>query len=712
MGSGGHMSTTSLMVVCVVVSACCTGAGIGLGWWIGSSSADDDVPVAPTTVPTQTPTQGPTQGPSTEAPVPEFSVKFGQSHYVTVSNEKIGNLRLFSKDGDPLLVIDAGMVVSGSSAGRIQYQECEYTDSDRVCVEFFNKDHLKARLTVTEADDECLQVWWFTSEMPELTDCVHMQGASNHTYWYGGSEVYQQTWPINEMTHRMQEYTTNDIYKLRWGGVQERYWVSSSGVAIVADNKIPLHVGIDGSLGMMCFTSRYQNSIYSYWDDVIINLKYKVCSGVKVGYNVLDVHRMVTNKVFDKPTGIPDDRMFRSPVFSTWAQYKKNITQELVMEYAQEILDSGFPHSQLEIDDDWATAYGDWEFDSGKFPDPVAMVNQLHAMDFRVTVWTHPFANTDSQIFSTGTEAGMWVKDKDRGGVPALTRWWNGVGAILDSSNPAALEWFVQNLKDFKVRYGVDSFKFDAGETNWLPETFALRGMPYPNKFSELYCEACAQLGPMIEVRTGAGSQRLPVFVRVMDKDSRWGYNNGLRTLIPCTLTFGLLGYPFVLPDMIGGNAYGLAGSSSSGLPDKELYIRWVEANALLPSLQFSITPWQYGDVEVTRIARAMVDLHTQYTPLILELAHNATVTGDPIVRPLWWIAPTDIDALECDSQFLLGNDVLVAPVLRKNARSRNIYLPTGSWHDELKSSIIEGPVWLNDYDVALDELAYFTRQM
>ena len=73
----------------------------------------------------------------------------------------------------------------------------------------------------------------------------------------------------------------------------------------------------------------------------------------------------------------------------------------------------------------------------------------------------------------------------------------------------------------------------------------------------------------------------------MLDKDSKWGYDNGLQSLIPTLLHFGIVGYPFVLPDMIGGNAYGAK-------PSAELFVRWMQANAFMPSVQFSIVPWDY----------------------------------------------------------------------------------------------------------------------
>lgn len=89
-------------------------------------------------------------------------------------------------------------------------------------------------------------------------------------------------------------------------------------------------------------------------------------------------------------------------------------------------------------------------------------------------------------------------------------------------------------------------------------------------------------------------TQDLPVFVRIVDKDTYWGFNNGLITVIPNILAMNLNGYPFVLPDMIGGNGYNES-------PSKELFIRWLQVNVFMPTMQFSFVPWDY-DVEVSYI--------------------------------------------------------------------------------------------------------------
>jgi len=121
---------------------------------------------------------------------------------------------------------------------------------------------------------------------------------------------------------------------------------------------------------------------------------------------------------------------------------------------------------------------------------------------------------------------------------------------------------------------------------------------------------------------------------------------------------------------MVGGNAY-------HGLPERELYVRWLEASALLPAVQLSIPPWHYDD-DVVEIAHKMLQLRRRYSDLIVQLGRDATGSGSPIVRPLWWLAPGDEVALGVDDEFLLGDGVLVAPVLERSATSRRVYLPHG----------------------------------
>ncbi|ESO88813.1 hypothetical protein LOTGIDRAFT_165230 [Lottia gigantea] len=194
----------------------------------------------------------------------------------------------------------------------------------------------------------------------------------------------------------------------------------------------------------------------------------------------------------------------------------------------------------------------------------------------------------------------------------------------------------------------------------------------------------------------------------MFDRSSSWDDKAGIQTLIPTILTFGLLGYPFVLADMVGGNAYGdLVTFKGGAYPDRELFIRWMEINTFFPTIQYSIAPWIY-DTEVIELCRKYTDLHAKYAPMMVSLAKESMTTGDPIIRPIWWSSPKDETALTVDNEFLVGNSILVAPVIKKGQTSRDIYLPSGVWQDELKGGRHQGPKWLLNYKVELRELPYF----
>lgn len=170
--------------------------------------------------------------------------------------------------------------------------------------------------------------------------------------------------------------------------------------------------------------------------------------------------------------------------------------------------------------------------------------------------------------------------------------------AVIDFTNPAAVEWWVSRLKLLQ-ELGIDSFKFDAGETSWLPQVPTLNALLelQPSIFTQEYVRVLADnFDDNIEVRVGWRSQKLPVFVRMIDKDSRWAWNNGLPTLITTLLQMNLNGYVHVLPDMIGGNGYLDGSLNGTVLPSKELFIRWLQANVFMPSLQYSFVPWDFDD--------------------------------------------------------------------------------------------------------------------
>lgn len=624
-----------------------------------------------------------------------------KDHNITLMNAQVNpdNLKLVISNSERKALLTGSLWMISSLQDR-QSKSCSST-SDSICLEWLDRK-LEIKNSKKQDHVECYKIRWTATECVTQIhkDCYELGNA----HWYGGYQDLLQHWPLEGTTRNISAFITNDSYVNQIGGVQERYFISTNGIGIYVDPEIPLYISINESNDQnICLISKFEKYPYININNVLPELSYTIC---KAG-NVRKVHNYMTSTFFKKPSDIPDTSMFKYPVWSTWAQYHKDINQSNVMEFAEFILKHNFSHSQLEIDDDWTPRYGDMDFNLTKFPDAKKMITDLNEMDFRVTIWVHPFFNIDSKSFINGSDEGYFIKQYNSD-LPALVSWWDGaLAAILDPTNPEAERWYLSNLDHLRYNFNISSFKFDAGEVKWLPNIYSsFKYNINPNHYSQAWANLAYKADTNIrhqEVRIGWQTQNLPIFVRMLDKFSLWGYPNGLKTLIPCALTFGILGYPFILPDMIGGNAY------EGRHPDKELFIRWLQASTFLPSLQFSIVPWQYDD-ETIEISRKFVQLHEQYSDKIIALAEDSKLHGSPIVRPLWWIAPDDIHAQIVDSEFLLGDDLLVAPVIQQGARSRDIYLPEGRWRDELRGDTKSGGVWLKNYTAKLHELPYFTK--
>jgi alpha-glucosidase (family GH31 glycosyl hydrolase) len=281
--------------------------------------------------------------------------------------------------------------------------------------------------------------------------------------------------------------------------------------------------------------------------------------------------------------------------------------------------------------------------------------------------------------------------------------WWQGRGGLLDVTNPSAVQWFMERLQKLQNETGLDGFKFDAGEACFLPpDTITYQTLSNPCDFTRMYVDAVSEHYRLTEVRSGWKNQGAPIFFRQWDKTTSWGLGNGLHSVLTGILALGLSGYPFILPDMVGGNAY-------DENADAELMIRWTQLNALLPSMQFSLAPWDYGE-ECIEICRRYAQLHTEFAPRIIHLAREATQTGEPIIRPVFWLDSNNEDAQHCDDEFLLGDDFLVAPVVHPHMRQRDILLPPGRWKDYWTGKIFNGPTWLPNYPAGLETLPLFER--
>jgi alpha-glucosidase len=179
----------------------------------------------------------------------------------------------------------------------------------------------------------------------------------------------------------------------------------------------------------------------------------------------------------------------------------------------------------------------------------------------------------------------------------------------------------------------------------------------------------------------------------------------GLRASLSLVMGLGLCGVPYSGPD-VGG---------FDGSPSPELYLRWFQLGAYLPLFRTHASlragrrePWEFGD-EVLAHARVALVERRRLLPYFMTLAHLARRTGAPYVRPLWWGNPEDRALRDCEDAFLLGDSLLVAPVLDHGAVRRPVQLPRGRWYDTVTEKAYEGPAQVL-VDAPLSRIPVFAR--
>ena len=426
-------------------------------------------------------------------------------------------------------------------------------------------------------------------------------------------------------------------------------------------------------------------------------------------------YRQASAKYFPPSGKMPDPLFFSAPQYNTWMELTYNQNEKDILAYAQSMLDHGLPPGVLMIDDTWQYNYGVWEFDPRKFSNPKSMCDKLHRMGFKVLLWVIPFVSLDSQPYRDLTwhgrahapEKGGFILDA-KTGKPVHVSWWNGYSALLDLTDPVGDKWFRAQLDRLRCDYGVDGFKFDGGHFQYYP--VANRIVYAKGATGAQQNRAYARYGvdyPTSEHRCVWGMAGQPIMVRLPDKGDRW---DEVRRLVPDMLAAGVLGYPFICPDMIGGGSWTAYLPGSKTPYDKELFVRSAQVHALCPMMQFSISPWRLmkDDPDGRRIIRDLVALRQKFAPKFVELARRAGETGEPMMRYLEYAYP-GMGYAEIRDQFMMGDDLLVAPVVEKGATSRKVIFPPGTWKAD-DGRIYNGPATIY-IPAPLTRLPYFERQ-
>jgi alpha-glucosidase (family GH31 glycosyl hydrolase) len=491
--------------------------------------------------------------------------------------------------------------------------------------------------------------------------------------------------------------------------------------------KMPLSKTSDYSIDM--FGQNYENQIQPLllsnkgryvWSEepfkfevknnqLIVNGTGKVDIG-KAGSTLREAHQFVTKKYFAASGLLPDTLLFTRPQYNTWIELNYNHNQADILKYAHAIVDNGLPTGVFMIDDTWQEDYGIWDFHPRRFPNPKAMINELHQMGFKVMLWICPFMSADQAEYRKLKDEKAFLLNQQQGETtnwqkstanPLLLQWWNGASAVLDFTNPVAVNWFNKQLEKLTSTYGIDGFKFDAGDYRYYPTTALTKEMISPNKHSELFGHFGLKY-PLNEYRASWKNAGKPIVQRLCDKAHTW---EDVQKLIPDMTLSGLVGYSFCCPDMIGGGSLGTFGEEGSKDLQPDLVVRSAQIHALMPMMQFSVAPWRILKGEHLAAVKKAVITRMKFTPLIMLLAKEAAKSGEPIVKSMEYVFPNQ-GYTQCINQFMLGDKILVTPITEKGQTSRKVLLPKGKWKAD-DGKIYKGGAEII-IQVPLDRLPYF----
>jgi alpha-D-xyloside xylohydrolase len=349
----------------------------------------------------------------------------------------------------------------------------------------------------------------------------------------------------------------------------------------------------------------------------------------------------------------------------------------------------------------------DFVWDEEAFPDPEGFVRWLGERGFKLSLWENPYVWVDTEMHREGLENGYFATTPE--GEPARSLDNPKETAVPDFTNPEAYRWWQDKHRPY-LRMGVASFKPDYGEAVPAEARFSdgRTGEQVHNLFPLLYNRAVHEVmmeergEAMLFSRSGyAGSQRYPINW-TGDQPCTWG---GMAAALRSGLSMSLSGISMWSHD-IGG-----FWKENFQPPDATLYIRWAQFGLLSSHARFhgirAREPWRYGD-QAVEIVREFSRLRYRLLPYIYSLAREAEATGLPVVRPLLLEYPEDPVAGGVDYEYLLGPNLLAAPVMNDEGRCL-VYLPPGAWFDWWSGERIEGPRHLR-LDVPLERMPLYAR--
>lgn len=396
-----------------------------------------------------------------------------------------------------------------------------------------------------------------------------------------------------------------------------------------------------------------------------------------------------------------------------FSQCRGMLTREdWTMEVAEGFRKRNIPCDVIYQDIGWTNYLQDFEWRHGAYKDPKNMLDKLKSMGFKMVVSQDPVISQENKKqWHEADSLGFLVKDSTTGKSYDMPWPWGGNCGVVDFTLPAVADWWGA-YQQKPIDDGISGFWTDMGEPAWSNEEQTERlvmkhhlGMHdeihnvYGLTWDKVVKEEFEKRNPDRRVfqmtrAAYAGLQRY-TFGWTGDSGNGDDVTQGwaqLANQIPVTLSAGLGVIPFNTCDITG-----YCGAITDYPAMAELFTRWMQFGIFTPLSRShhegnnAVEPWLFG-AEAERNAKSAIELKYRLIPYIYTYAREAYEKGLPILRPLFMEYPADMETFEVNDAFCFGEELLVAPVVKKGAVSKNVYLPEGTWIDyNDKRSVYEG---------------------
>ena len=385
--------------------------------------------------------------------------------------------------------------------------------------------------------------------------------------------------------------------------------------------------------------------------------------------------------------------------FGLWlsTSFTTEYNEETVNEFVDGMFERDIPLNMFHFDCFWMKGY-EWtnfEWDKEMFPDPEGQLSRLHDKGLGVCCWINPYISQRSRLFDEGAEKGYFIKNRD-GSVFQTDLWQPGM-AIVDFTNPDAYKWFGDHVRALS-KMGVDSIKTDFGERIPTDVVYFDGSDPiamhnyYTYLYNKCVFEALESVvgknKPVLFARSATvGGQKFPV---------HWGGDCSAEyTSIAETLRGGLS----LCSSGFGFFSHDIGGFEQTATAD--VYKRWcafglLSTHSRLHGSTSYRVPWAYEEdtpdnpENACAVLRFFVKLKGRLMPYLFAQAVKTHETGIPMMRPMVMSFPDDPAVPTLDRQYLLGDDLVCAPVMNAEGTA-DVYLPEGKWTDIITGETVDG---------------------